>query len=88
MDEQSPIIVRTEGIVGGRPRIDGTRISVAHIVAYYQVLLDDMIIQQLLNAFPHLTETQVWAALEYYRDHREEIDEVLRENREVYRAHG
>lgn len=66
------LIVRTPGTLGGRPRIDGTRISVATIallVAHGES--PEYIVHE---KYEHLTLGQVYAALAYYHSNREEID--------------
>ncbi len=82
------MIVRTEGVCGGRPRIAGTRITVDHLVTYRRVLLEELLTARLLKAFPHLTEEQLTAAFDYYREHQDEIDAILRENDAFLAAHG
>ena len=77
---RSEIIIKTDGICGGRPRIEGTRITVDHLVSYREVLLDELLTKRLLEAFPHLTEEQVVAALDYYRGHKDEIDALVEDD--------
>ena len=68
-------IVRTPGVVGGEPRIDGHRIRVRDIVAARDLggLLPEEI---AANVYPELTLAQVYAALAYYEDHRGDIDQA------------
>ncbi len=81
-------ITRSDDRFGGRAYIAGTNITVHDIVATYQTILDALVIQEILtNCYPHLTERQIRDALDYYRDHPEEIDKLLAEDREVYRTH-
>jgi uncharacterized protein (DUF433 family) len=58
--------------VGGEPRIDGTRIRVRDVVLVrdVQALTPEEIVA---SVYPHLSLAQVYAALAYYEDHREEI---------------
>ncbi|SRR6266496_4495593 len=65
-------IVCTPGVMGGEPRIDGHRIRVRDVVAARDVdgLTPHEIVQQM---FPSLTLAEVYAALAYYEDHRDEI---------------
>ena len=75
------IIVRTPGFVGGRPRIDGTRISVA---AISQHISHGQSPEYIVSSecFPHLSLTQVYAAMAFYHANREEIDaDIADENR-------
>jgi uncharacterized protein (DUF433 family) len=70
-----PHIVETPGTCGGRPRIDGTRISVQVIAEYYAL---DRSVDSILDALPHLKAAQVHAALTYYYDNQEFFDEETR----------
>jgi uncharacterized protein (DUF433 family) len=76
-------IVKTPGICGGKPRIDGTRLPVHGIVALIQ---DGATIEELIEGYAHLslTEAQIHAALAYYYDHRKEIDDLLKREDEVF----
>jgi uncharacterized protein (DUF433 family) len=38
--------------------------------------------EELVKEFPHLTLAQVYDALSYYSDHRDEIEREFRENTE------
>jgi uncharacterized protein (DUF433 family) len=65
-------IVSTPGTCGGKPRIDGHRITVKHIVLDHQ--RGGMSPDEIVSAYPSLTLSDVYAALAYYHDHRTEID--------------
>lgn len=66
-------IVATPGIVGGEPRISGTRIRVRDVVAARD--LQAATPEEIATTYyPHLSLAQVYAALAYYEDHRSEID--------------
>jgi uncharacterized protein (DUF433 family) len=73
-------IVRTPGVLGGSPRIDGRRISV-HMIAE-QYLNYGTTVEQLVTSFD-LTPAQVHAALAYAYDHREEIEALIEEERQA-----
>ena len=77
---QYPYISSDAEIAGGKPIISGTRITVRSIAGYYQM---GMSIDEILTTRPHLTPSQVHAALAYYFDHQEEIDSDLRESSDV-----
>lgn len=67
-----PHIVRTPGVMGGEPRLDGHRIRVRDIVAMRDV--NGHTPEQVIELdYPHLTLAQVYAALAYAEDHREEL---------------
>ena len=65
-------IVSTPGTCGGKPRIDGHRITVKHIVLDHQ--RGAMSPDEIVSAYPSLTLSDVYAALAYYHDHRPDID--------------
>lgn len=65
------LIVRSDDIRGGRPRIAGTGISVQRIVGWYKQGLTP---EEIIAEVPHLSLAQVYAALTYYHANREEIE--------------
>ncbi|MGH2367844.1 MAG: DUF433 domain-containing protein [Chloroflexota bacterium] len=73
-----PYIVRRPGMVGGRPRVEGTRLSVELIVSLWQRGTDA---SELLEMYPDLTPAAVHSALAYYWDHKAEIDAEIEANR-------
>ena len=74
-------IEMTAGICGGRPRVRGTRVKVSEIARRH--VEDDESADEITEALPQLTLAQVHAALAYYYDHREEIEEELRSQNEI-----
>lgn len=80
-------VTREPGISGGEPIVRGTRISVQHIVERVEA---GQSVDEILAALPHLTAAQVHAALAYYYDHQEEIDQAIEASRpeRVLIAHG
>jgi uncharacterized protein (DUF433 family) len=75
-----PHITTSPRIAGGAPIIKGTRIAVRAIAGYYQL---GMTVDEILQSLPHLTQSQAHAALAFYFDHQEEIDQDLRRNSDV-----
>lgn len=69
-----PIIVSTPGVNGGRPRIDGRRITVAHIALDTQ---QGKTPAQIAEDYD-LSLRDIMAALRYYQRHRAEIDASIR----------
>ena len=70
-------IVRTPGAVGGEPRIDGHRIRVRDIAAARD--LGGLTPEEIAaNVYPELMLAQIYSALAYYEDHRDEIDQAMR----------
>lgn len=75
------LITKNPKICQGRPIILGTRIAVLNIVELYHLLGWD--IRKIRDEYPHLSEQQIMAALEYYENHTPEIDSYLQEEKEV-----
>jgi uncharacterized protein (DUF433 family) len=73
-----PHIVKTEGVCGGEATIEGTRIAVWHLVGYYYKV--GMSVEEILAEWDYLTPAQVFSALAYYHDNRDEIERVRQEN--------
>jgi uncharacterized protein (DUF433 family) len=73
-----PHIVKINGVCGGAAIIEGTRIAVWHVVEYYYKV--GMSVEEFLLEWNYLKPAQVFDALAYYHDHREEIDRLRREN--------
>ena len=55
-------IDRNPDVLGGKPRIRGTRISVELIL---ERLGDGWTVKQLIEAYPHLTQEQIQACLSF-----------------------
>ncbi len=77
------VIVCHPGTCGGAPVLAGTRIGVHHVVSYAQAYHQDLE-RVHREALPHLTMEQIHVAMAWYEEHREEIDEILRQHRESY----
>jgi uncharacterized protein (DUF433 family) len=67
-------IVKTPGVVGGRPRITGHRIAVDRVVDLF--VRKNTSVEEIA-AHSSLTRAEIYAALSYYYDHRQEIDDIL-----------
>ncbi len=65
-------IEKTPGVCGGRARIAGHSIRVMDIVAYHDH--GNMSPVEIVEQLPSITLADVYAALAYYHDHREEIE--------------
>ncbi len=75
---EHPHIVRRAGVCGGEPVIRGTRISVRFLAT---LIRGGATPEQIILAYPHLGLAQVYDALSYYFDHRQEIDREIEQNR-------
>jgi uncharacterized protein (DUF433 family) len=73
-----PHIMKVEGIGGGQAIIEGTRIAVWHIVGYYYKV--GMSVEDILAEWDYLKPAQVFSALAYYHDNKQEIDTIREEN--------
>lgn len=89
---EHPHVVKSEGILGGKARIDGTRISVYFI--WKQLRIGDSV-DDVLATYPWLTPAQIHDAISYAYDHPEEIADtadgmrlraILKEGNLVYRG--
>lgn len=77
----------TPGIMGGKPRIMGHRITVQDIAIWHERLGKSA--DEIATEY-NLTLSDVYAALTYYFDHRPEIDHAIEEGRafaEALRQH-
>ena len=72
-----PHITKVEGVCGGRPCIDETRVRVLDIVFLQKEGYNP---EQMLEQYPDLNLAQVHAALTYYHDNPEEIDAYIAED--------
>jgi uncharacterized protein (DUF433 family) len=61
----------TPGVCGDKPRIAGHRIKVQDIVIWHERMA--MCPDEIVYNYPTITLADVYAALAYYHDHREEI---------------
>ncbi len=73
-----PHIVKAEGVCGGQAIIEGTRIAVWHLVGYYYKV--GMSVEDILAEWDYLKPAQVFSALAYYHDNKQEIDTIRKEN--------
>ena len=65
----------TPGVAGGKPRIAGHRITVQNIVIWHEWMglgADE------IAAEHNIALSDVYAALAYYYDHRDQIDDAIR----------
>ena len=77
---EHPHIVRLEGVCGGEPVIDGLRVTVRHVATLRrrgETILD---IAEALG----ITEAQVFHALSYFFDHRDEILALIAQEEQAH----
>ena len=73
-------IQKTPNVCGGDACIRRTRITVNGLVRYRQLGCTDL---EILGMIQGLTEDDLAAAWDYYANHREEIEQAIRENEEA-----
>lgn len=79
---EHPYIVRKDGVASGVAVVIGTKFPVRSVVQY--VLRQGMTPEELVREFPQLSLPNVYDAISYYYDHREEVDKELAENTEAH----
>jgi uncharacterized protein (DUF433 family) len=79
MEIMSGHIEITPGVTGGKPRIAGRRITVQNIMIWHERM--GLSADEIATEYD-LSLGDVYAALAYYFDHREEIDRTIRDDEE------
>ena len=76
-------IISTPNVLGGKPRIEGRRISVQHIALHH--VQAGWTVEEIAEAF-NLTLAEIYAALSYYYAHKADIDRALADEQEHIKA--
>jgi len=71
----------TPDVCGGKPRLAGTRIRVQDVVIWHERM--NLSADEIASKHPQASLAAIYAALAYYHDHREQIDEDMRRGRAV-----
>ena len=74
-------IESTPDVCGGKPRIAGSRIRVQDVVVWHERM--GLSADEIVSRYPHLTLADVYAALAFYHDHREQIDADMETGQEL-----
>lgn len=74
-------ITRDEDVLGGEPRIEGTRVGVRHVAA---LVVDSGRSPAYVADQLDLSLSDVYAALSYYYDNIDEIREIEAENENAF----
>ncbi len=82
---ENSFIVRRAGDPPGQPSILNTRITVEQIAHYFK---DGCGVIDIQRDLPQLTREEIESAIQYYLNHRSEIEAGLRNSREIYDAHA
>ena len=77
---EHPHIVRLEGVCGGEPVIDGLHVTVRHVVTLHRPGETIVEIAEALG----ITEAQVFHALSYFFDHRDEITALIAQEEQAH----
>ena len=87
LTENSFIVRRGSDAAGrvGLPCILNTRITVEQIASYFK---DGWGVTEIERDLPILTREEIEAAIQYYLNHRSEIEQDLRRSRELYEANA
>ncbi len=80
MDTVPAHIEATPGVAGGKPRIAGHRITVQDIVVWHERL--GLSADEIATEYG-LSLADVYAALAFYYDHREDIDQAIRSDEQL-----
>jgi len=76
-------IVRTNNVLGGRPHINSTRISVRTITNGYKKGYSP---DEIMEQYDQISLFQIYAALTYYHANQKEIeDDIMEEDKEYNR---
>ncbi|HTU94129.1 MAG TPA: DUF433 domain-containing protein [Gemmataceae bacterium] len=77
---EHPHIIRLEGVCGGEPVIDGLRVAVRHVVTLHRQGETIVEIAEALG----ISEAQVFHALSYFFDHRQEILAIIAQEEQAH----
>ena len=70
-------IVMTPDVCGGKPRIAGHRIRVQDVYVWHEKMGYSP--EEIVARWPQLSLSKVYAALAYYFDHQDEIQQHIRD---------
>jgi len=74
-------ITKTPGVCGGKACVAGTRVRVMDIVIWHERM--GWSADEIVSQIPTVTLSDVYAALAYYFDHCQEVEEDIRLNEEI-----
>jgi uncharacterized protein (DUF433 family) len=77
---EHPHIVRLADVCGGEPVIDGLRVTVRHVITLHRRGETTLEIAEALG----ITEAQVFHALSYFFDHRDEILALIAQEEQAH----
>ena len=68
-------ITTNPSVCGGKPCVAGSRIRVQDVFVWHE--MQGLSADEIVSRFPQLTMADVYAALSYYWDHRDEIQRQM-----------
>jgi len=74
-------ITRDEEVLGGEPRIEGTRVGVRHVA---EMIIEGGRTPAYVSDQLDISLSEVYECLSYYYDNTEEIREMRRRNNEAF----
>ncbi len=77
---EHPYVEVNPKVCNGAPVITGTRLRVVDIVVEYEYM--SVTPDDIINAHPHLRLEQIHDALSYYYEHRTEVDNRIKEDKQ------
>ena len=80
--ELGSLIVRTPGVLGGKPHIGGHRVPVHRVAGWWKL---GWTIEEIGEELPTLDPAQIFAALSYYHLNKAEINGYIEEERTACR---
>lgn len=78
--ELGAMIIRTPGILGGKPRIAGHRVGVHRVAGWWKLGLS---VEEIGERLSTLAPAEIHAALAYYHLNKAEIETYLEEERSL-----
>lgn len=78
-------IICAAGDPPGSPSILNTRITVEHVAHYFK---EGWGVTDIQRDLPQLSRDEIEAAIQYYLNHREEIERDMRRSQAIYVAHA
>jgi len=82
---ENPFIVRRAGDPPGSPSILNTRITVEYIAHCFK---DGRGVTDIQRDLPQLTREEIESAIQFYLNHREDIEQDMRRSQEIYAANA
>ena len=73
-----PYVISDDSILNGVPIVKGTRTPIRAIAELWKFGVTP---EEIVIRLPHVTLAQVFDALSYYQDHRNEIEQDILRNR-------